>query len=91
VPHYCHAPRLERFGKDRVKEGVSDEEKSFNNTDTWRLVEAHVTVTEERLGLFRQKLVVPAVVKVRDALIRQPVGQLRNVRHFWNVVAVLLT
>ena len=55
-----------------------------------RLVEAHVAVADQPLGLIRKHFVVAAVVEEGDALLRQPLGEVGNARHLRNVVAVLL-
>ena len=65
--------------------------RSLIHHDLGRLVEAHVAVADQPLGLLRQQLVVVAAIEEVDALLRQPVGQVGDVGDLGNVVTVLFS
>ena len=61
---------------------------SLVHHDLRRLVEAHVPVADEPLGVRGQGLVVPARLQKVDPLVGEPPGDVRGRRHLGDVVPV---
>ena len=89
-------PISRRLKRALIKTVKTSEEQTARNQfleslvhhDLRRLVEAHVPVANEPLGVRGQRLVVPARLQKVDPLVGEPPGDVRGRRHLGDVVPV---